>query len=404
MPLSLNSEQHQCIEDIIKTIAEGLIEQENDSQPFGLYNGLCGHLLFLYQLSMFRPDWVDEDKFNHKLEIVQELVPHLSEQIDLCNGLTGVAWLLEYFNQCQGEDYEAAMCESIDEMLTDFMDAKPWGGEIEFIYGLAGVGCYAARRGRQHQGIELYQRIVSFYEQQAIACDVGISWTQPQHSIFRYDKEAEREFNLGLAHGVPGIIAILLPAIELPILSERATALVTKSCDWLMAQSDKTVRNISFYGSFSGDKRNSRLGWCYGDLTIALTIARVGKVLGRQDYIEFATLVALDCAKRDSKQAMINDAGLCHGSAGLALIFKLIYQHIELPELLSACEFWVEHCLNLYRKDGLHGLYMFDGHSQSYAKSSGLLMGDAGVALCLLGVIDDGQVAANSWLDCMALS
>lgn len=404
MPLLLSDEQRFCVEDIIKQFARSLMVQENETQPCGLYNGLCGQLLFLYQLSVFKPDWVDEAQFNHKLEFVQDVIPYLSEQVDLCNGLSGVAWLLEYFNQSQGEDYEALMCEPIDEMLVDYIQAKPWAGEIEFIYGLAGVGCYAARRGRHQQALGLYELIVSFYEQQAIEVEGGICWSQPKDSNFRLNKDTEHEFNLGLAHGVPGIISSLLQACEVQALRERATVLVTSSCDWLVAQADKSIRNISYYGSFVGDERNTRLGWCYGDITIALTLVRVGKALNRQDYIDFAKTVALDCATRDVKKAMIRDAGLCHGSAGLAIIFKLLYQHFELPALHKACEHWLDYTLDLYRQDGLQGLNMFNGQSQTYESSVSLLTGDAGVALCLLGLLDDGQTSKDSWLDCMALA
>ena len=403
MALLLSKEQLKCVEEIVSDFAKSVMGQENNAQPYGLFNGLCGHLLFLYQLSVVKPQWVDEEQFNYKLEFIQDVVPYLSNQVDLCNGLSGVAWLLEYLNQCQGEDYDATMCDSLDEMLIDYVKAEPWSGEIEFIYGLAGLGSYAARRGRHQKGIELYELIVSFYEQQAITLKDGISWSQPAYSIFRFNKEVEHEFNLGLAHGVPGIIASLLPACTLPTLNRRATALVSQSCDWLVSQADKTNRQISYFGSFTDDKRNTRLGWCYGDLTIALTLLRVGKVLNRQDYIDFATVIALDCAKRDVKSAMINDAGLCHGSAGLALIFKLIYQQVQLPEFDKACKYWLDHTLDLYRKDGLQGLNMFDGHSQSYKGSTSLLMGDSGVGLCLLGLLDDESALGDSWLDCMAL-
>lgn len=404
MLTQLNSGQLATIEEVLSQYAERLLALPNEQHLVGLYNGICGHLLFLYQLSLVRPQLVDEQIFNDKLEHVQEGIAYLSQMHDLCNGLTGVGWTLEYFNQQQEDDYDVQMCETIDQWLMELVSKEPWDGEIEFIYGLAGVLAYANRRASMGAAADLHEKLVDYYLCQVKNLDGGVSWSQPSNSNFRYDKQADTEYNLGLAHGVPGIISVLLTGFEISQNNsgkhqQQLESILIQSCDWLLSHGRKSGDDISYFSSCVGDNRNTRLGWCYGDLTIALTLVRVGKAINRSDYIEMARKVALDCAKRNAKQAMISDAGLCHGSAGVALIFKLLYRQLGDDELLQAGLSWLDYSLNLYREHGLDGLNCYEPMSKQYKRNSSFLMGDAGVGMCLLAYISDDF----EWLDCMAM-
>ena len=333
------------------------------------------------------------------MEYVQQCLPYFAQQVDLCGGLSGLSWLLEYFNQRQGDDYDGQMCESLDQMLLELVRTKPWSGEIEMVYGLAGVLVYASRRGRYGQAGELLKVLVDFYQQTAIELSGGLSWSQPLNSAFRYDKTGADEFNLGLAHGVVGIIAALLSGLDCGDCRAHISLLLSKSCDWLIQQHHVQPERLSYFATCAGESGYSRLGWCYGDLTIALTLARVGDALQRRDYIEFAQQVALAGAKRQVSEAMVKDAGFCHGSAGLALIFKKLYQQFNDDALLEATHFWLNYTLDLYRQDGLTGLNMYDVSSKRYVDNQGLLMGDSGVGLCLLSLLCD----EDDWLDCVLL-
>ena len=84
-----------------------------------------------------------------------------------------------------------------------------------------------------------------------------------------------------------------------------------------------------------------------------------------------ATDLAVRSAVRPPYRAGVADAGLCHGSAGLAHLFNRMHQMTSEPVLANAARFWVERTLELCATSGP----AFSG--------PGLLNGAAGVALAM---------------------
>lgn len=307
---SLSTQQRDTIHTILSVVADKVSAHIRDTElPHGLLSGLAGQLLFLYKAYEYDASLVDEDLFAQKLEELQEGLDQQS--FELSNGLAGQAWLLEYLNQADPENYDPELLEEIDELFRQSLDHQPWRGEIEMVLGLSGFAPYASRRGRQSDQTALYEVIVNGLESTATHFDNGhIAWSQPEESVYRFNKDEpkEPEYNLGLAHGVPGIIAALLPAVHIPALKERVTKLLLGGCDWLLEQQSPDSGSHSCFGSCAGNEHQSRLGWCYGDLTIAMTLARVGQALDRPSYIERALEIGLHAAERDENSGHITDA------------------------------------------------------------------------------------------------
>ena len=271
------------------------------------------------------------------------------------------------------------------------------------VLGLGGVAVYAARRLLKSSSTAFFDSLVSHFEQAAVQIsDHTLSWSQPANSVYRFNKDEpeSHEFNLGLAHGVPGIIAALLPALKIPALHQRTKSLLVQSCDWLMAQELDEKEFTSCFASSCNEQHNSRLGWCYGDLTIALTLARVGRALELPSYMEKAKAISLHAARRDQHNGMVNDAGLCHGSAGIALIFQLLHQEIDEPLLVETANKWLDFTLDYYREKGLKGLYMFSGLNKTHEEDTGFLMGYSGIGLCLLSALTGN----TDWVDSLLMA
>ncbi|MCL1052257.1 lantibiotic biosynthesis protein, partial [Shewanella abyssi] len=228
---------------------------------------------------------------------------------------------------------------------------------------------YAARRLKRSSDPRLYEKIITHYEALAIQVnEQQLSWPQASHSVFRLNTENldEIEFNLGLAHGVPGIIAAILPALAIPQLEKRVQTLLTHSCNWLIEQQITTEeREVGFPCSVGSDSI-ARLGWCYGDLPIALTLARVGRDLKLDRLIEAARHIAIRTSKRTADDGSIFDAGLCHGSSGLIIMFQLLNEILDEPELEQAALRWLDFTLQRFTESGLAGLNAYSGISKQY--------------------------------------
>lgn len=391
------------IEKLLKTLTSIIQNTPNDVKNLGLLNGLSGDLLFLWRASQYDSNLVDEGVFNEKLQFLQDNLSLAASTFNLSVGLTGLGWFFEYINQTQAEDYDPELCEDIDDILLKTLSVAPWHGEIEMVLGLAGLSIYGARRQLKSDQSAFYEKLINHFESLATqVSDNTLTWQQPQYSIYRLNKEniEKPEYNLGLAHGVPGIIAALLPALNIPSLYTRTKKMLVQSCDWLLQQQLDTENKQSYFSSSTSNTHYSRLGWCYGDLTIALTLSRVGEALELPSYTDKAREISLHTALRDEINGMVNDAGLCHGSAGLALIFKLLHQEIGLDELQQASDKWLDFTLNLFDEKGLPGFYKLSGIDKTYSECTGFLEGYAGIGLCLLAALNQEA----DWTDCLLLS
>ena len=394
--------QNQSVTAIVQDLVDIVQANTPTVNALGLYSGLAGDLLFLWHASQQDAIEVDENQFNEKLVFLQRHIFGASAHVGLSYGLAGTGWLLEYLNQAQGEDYDPELCEDIDAAIDAALNVRAWENEVELVLGLSGLAVYIARRAKHSDQTPLYTRLVAHLEALATKPQSGqISWQQPSGSVYRFDKDDRNstEYNLGLAHGVPGIIAILVPALENPVLHDRAADLLRQSCDWLLEQQLKDCSH-SFYSTKAGAEVPSRLGWCYGDLTIALTLARVGNALDIPRYVERAKAIALHASKRDAVAGSIRDAGLCHGASGLALIFGILADELKLEECRRAASAWLDYTVSAYRQGGIKAFYNFRGDTGIYAENTGFLEGYAGIGLCLLGT----HGLAPSWADSLALS
>jgi lantibiotic modifying enzyme len=395
--------QQTKIKKILEVLTSIIEKSSNDLNNLGLFSGLSGELLYLWQVSQHDEKLVNEYIFNEKFQFLQNNLSLAASKFNLSSGLTGLGWFFEYINQNQAEGYDTELCEDIDGILLKTLSVTPWQGEIEMVLGLAGMSIYGARRQLKSDQAVFYGKLINHFESLATqVSDNTLTWQQPQYSVYLFDKNniEKPEYNLGLAHGVPGIIAAILPALNIPSLYARNKNLLTQSCDWLLQQQLDIKESQSYFSSSIDSKHYSRLGWCYGDLTIALTLHRVGKALELPSYIEKSIEISLHAASRDEVNGIVNDAGLCHGSAGLALIFKLLYQEIGLVELQQASDKWLDFTLKFFDDKGLAGLYKLSGIDQTHSECTGFLEGYAGIGLCLLTLLNGD----DDWTDCLLLS
>lgn len=367
-----------------------------------LLSGLSGRLLFHWYAAKSSSITIDMVQLEAQIQHLTDLVPALRNSISFGYGIAGVAWLIEVLLAERDDGYDPAFNQEIEDLLTSNVSkCNEWTGEIELMFGLSGFAVFAARRLKYNKGLELYSSIVSLLEKLAVYESAEIcSWSVPAQSVYRVDKlcSDKPEYNLGLAHGVPAVICALLPAVKHPLLGQRTAKLISYACNWLLKQQLTSTGRISMFPCLSSDHKPSRLGWCYGDLAIALTLARAGKMINRQDLLDCACEIGIYAAQRNCETAMVQDAGICHGSGGLMLIFKLLYQIIPISEFERASEYWFENTINRYEEHGLEGFNAYK--SGKSVEETSLLEGYAGIGLCLLA----RQGISPDWADALLLA
>jgi len=338
----------------------------------------------------------------------------------LHGGLTGTAWTVEHL-RARWFNSDDDPNGDVDSALLACVSQSPWHGSYDLISGLVGIGVYALERlpGRPLAGssatrssrdsgspsrvstaIEILEQITSRFEEMAVWVPGGATWHTAPELLPAHEREIHPEghYNLGLAHGVPAVIALLAHTLAAGIATDAARRLLGASVPWLLARrQDDEVASAYTWAIPAAVERepldpvepeNCRLAWCYGDPGVAVALLSAARACGEEHWEGEALAAARRAARRPLDSTGVIDAGLCHGAAGLALVFQRLFCTTGDPELGAVARTWVERTLELRRPgEEIAGFPSFNSPSSGSARwhrDPGLLTGAAGVALALV--------------------
>jgi hypothetical protein len=277
----------------------------------------------------------------------------------------------------------------IDEALLDHLDQSPWRGDYDLIEGLVGIGVYALERLPRPAAAACLERVVDRLAETCEPQDGGITWwTDPAW----LPSETRAEFphgyyNLGLAHGVPGVIGLLGQVCAAGVAHDKARSLLDRAVRWLLDQDGPDSFSNWVVPGTTGNK--ARLAWCYGDPGVAAALLGAARCVAEPAWEAAALAIARRAAQRPSDQSGVRDAGLCHGSAGLGHLFNRMFQATGEPWLAEAARAWFERTLTM-RRPG-QGIGGYEAWKSDGVRSAdqGLLTGATGIALALLAATTD---------------
>jgi lantibiotic modifying enzyme len=309
-------------------------------------------------------------------------------------GFSGIAWAAAHLDRLAGRaDETADAFESIDAALEDLLSAESWDRDYDLIGGLAGIGVYALERLPHPAARKCLAGVVEQLARLAETRPAGMSWRTPLHLIpeHRRAERPEGEFNLGLAHGAPGPIAVLAQAAAAGVAVENAADLVDRAVPWLLAQRLSDSPHARFgYDAGPGETRGpARSAWCYGDPGVAAALACAGRARGNSEWEGLAREIALDALDRSEPEMQVADAGLCHGWAGLLQIYNRLFQATGDSRFADFARQCCERTLQARVSGrGIAGYAVWQGGGPDvrweWKTEVGLLEGVAGIALALL--------------------
>ena len=387
----------------ISTALDHFIEHE--TAP-GLLSGYGGSALFYAYYHRL----TGREEYLHKMEQVVMKAVHAMATEEMihshCNGVAGISWCLQHLMR-QGfiEKEEGANAfEETDALLYRYMDQELSEKRYDLLHEGLGPALYFLEREAEPAVNACLEDVVARLEKAAVPMDTGISW---KDGFVKKHQEGDH-YNLGLAHGMSAILAVLGMIYEQGIAQERTRSLLEKGIQWLLTTRNQNISaGMSCYPTMAtaGGKPignpQSRLGWCYGDPGIAITLWNAGVRLQNESFKQEACDILLQIMQhRDAENGSVRDAGLCHGSMGLAHIYSRVYAGSGNELLRRGMEHWLQQTLAFRTwPDGPAG---FKCHTMSgKVNSYNLLEGITGIGLALIAVLDP-QAAA--WDRCMLLS
>ena len=387
-----------------------------DHRNPSLASGSAGLAVCAGHLARTRSDQAAETALAH-LEDAVDVLATEPLTASLYSGFTGIAWAVEQVDRLLGtEDDDEDRNGAIDEALASLLPRYPQDAPYDLINGLTGLGVYALARWPRPGAAACLLGVTGQLARRAREDGDGIYWWTP--SSWRGPRGEQYRpagVDLGVAHGIAGVIPFLARVHRLGLAQPVVRRLLDGSVAWLLAhlvegESGPTVPYFVADGIEPGPARSA---WCYGDPGVAVALLLAAHDVGEPDWATAATGLALRAAARPAGQAGVTDAGLCHGSAGLAHLFNRLYQLTAEQALADAARFWIERTLELCSApvpgesaSGMDargtaapgaaapGRVPLAPSARTACHGPGLLEGSAGVALALEAA---GTAAEPAW-------
>lgn len=330
------------------------------------------------------------------LTAATEALPTQTMGPSLYGGFTGIAWAAQHVTGLLSDSPED-LGEDIDLALETYLSRTPWQTDYDLIVGLVGIGVYCLERGNSPVAQHCLELIVERFDELAEKDSDGMRWFTgphllPAHQLKDYPNGY---YNLGLAHGIPGVIALLGRIHEAGIAQEKSLQLLDGAVRWLLQQHLPANAYSCFPCFVLREKQmeDSRLAWCYGDAGLAAALLLAARAVGNQAWAEEAIAIARKGATRDPEKCFVKDVCFCHGTAGLAHVFNRFYQATHDPVFAQACRYWLDRTLQ-FRKPGTGAagylvLAPDDETTVSWKEKFGLIEGVAGVGLTMLAAVSE---------------
>ncbi len=324
---------------------------------FSLASGLGGLVLLRLEESLRSPSIENCQILSVELE---KLLRNPRKDLSLFYGEGADLWLLnKYLQHIPSSTLATELLVRYQKWKVRSRQLLTLPGRSELIRGAVGFGVL----GRSMKDDEFLEEILTYFE------------TQSPH-FFRLEDTGDvssdsgtlsRVTDLGLAHGISGILAFLVSYEGSPE-EERARRLSEVIFTTLAREAEAK----KLLPKFTPDGENSwHQGWCYGNLSTAYALKLAGSVWETKKYTVLAdSLWEAGLNFHEVNLREIPDH-LCHGKASLNLLSAL-----------------------------MDSLQKFPMNQDRTKKEGGFLNGEIGVRLALLR---DGRFSLSRWEDLLLL-
>ncbi|MBC8068923.1 MAG: hypothetical protein IAG13_11370, partial [Deltaproteobacteria bacterium] len=198
---------HDRVRSLIASIDDGVRAFVARDEPRGLLNGQCGAALF----HAYAYRWTEDDGHLESLQrVIERSLAALAVERPSpshCGGLAGIAWCLQHLIH---EGFLEAgepgdVFTQIDPVLAAAMTDGLARGQHDFLHEGLGIALYFLDKLPDPAAREHLERAVACLEATAVRDRDEVRW---QDQLTR-EGAAEPSYNLGLAHGTPGILVVL---------------------------------------------------------------------------------------------------------------------------------------------------------------------------------------------------
>jgi lantibiotic biosynthesis protein len=381
-------------------------------EPYGIAQGDAGIALACSYLDACFPsegwDVVGHEYLTWAVKAADEVG---SPPLGLFGGLAGLAFAA--WSLSRGGTRYRGLLDTVDVNLNAriLVEARSLIGrhgcgvsEFDLITGVCGVGVYFLYRGfdpPRDVGLRaILQTIVALTETTG-----GVPhWYTPAHLVA--DESLAKLYpmgnlNCGLAHGIPGPMALMALAYEGGVRVDGLKTALVHTAEWIAQHRVFDAFGVNWPTTvpFSPDRTvspesldSSRAAWCYGTPGVARALWLAGRALDRDDLCQLAIEGMSAVYRRPTPERRIDSPTFCHGVAGLLQVTVRFAHDTGLSLFRDAGTSLCEQLLSLYEPDRALGFASIEP-AGNFVDQPGLLDGAAGVVLAMLAATTDVRPA-----------
>ena len=368
--------------------------------------GKVGISLFLFYYDKYK----NEQKYYDKgFDLISEVFDEINKGYSyhtFSSGFAGIGWTINHLSQNNFIDANTnEVFANINEFLSKTMLNDIKNGKYDFLHGAIGTGLYFLNRLPNKEASNYLMQLIDELDNNSEKnADGTIKW----EAVLDREK-GTTIYDLSLSHGIASIMIFLAKAYKQNIHKEKALYLINGAVKFVLQNKQDTNKYISnFPNRIEKSKQNhgvnSRLAWCYGDLGIGISLYQTAKIINNKDLEKEAIEIFLHSAKRrELKENMVVDAGLCHGTASIAHIYNRMYHYTGIEIFKESAIYWFNETIKMAKfDDGLAGYKAWHGKKLGgWINEYGLLEGIAGIGLSLISAVSDIE---PKWDECFLLS
>ncbi|MCD8411502.1 lanthionine synthetase LanC family protein [Tenacibaculum finnmarkense] len=271
----------------------------------------------------------------------------------ILTGFEGVFWVIKQLERSKIISDSEGFLKDIELNLITSINSDILSGNFELFYGFIGKIQYFLTSKEKLQKVEklVFESIETLWN-----CKI-----EKNEQIYWASLEGDKFIDLGIAHGITGVLTYLTRLKELGFKNKRIDKLIEGVLKTITNSENKINIDCSFPSVYSIDtefKKNnfyaSRLGFCKGDLPIAYALYYYGVTDDNIDVIKKAeSVIGLIVGRDISNSSLLHlseydffDIGFCHGISGILFMLSRINQWCKNDNLEKRILYWKRELIN----------------------------------------------------------
>lgn len=262
---------NNLLEKALKEFSTIIPKKFKDIENVGVIAGISGIALFQFYYARLLKD---EKHADIGAEIISYCIDKINQGYSYptyCNGIAGLGWVIQHL---EANNFIELDCDELltpfDDYLVNQMKFDLEKGNYDFLHGAMGYAYYFFKRFKNTKNIHLK----NCYQQYIITFIKGLDiFPFNEESTIKWKSYIDTEelnngHNLGVAHGISGIINFLSRLYQFDEFQKATSSLLNNSVMFLLGKEKKTPGGVSLYPNWvdfnSTPKYDSRVAWCYG--------------------------------------------------------------------------------------------------------------------------------------------